>query len=122
MASRAGNYDYVYGWFAETLLTRTTAEWMDLFAKADIPFGPMHTLDSLIDDPHLAAVGLLQDMDHPTEGKLRMTTPAATWSRTPASVRTPAPTLGEHGAEILREAGYADEAIAALLPARKKGA
>ncbi len=120
MASRAGNYDYVYGWFAETLLTRTTAEWMDLFAKADIPFAPMHTLDSLIDDPHLAAVGLLQDMDHPTEGKLRMTTPAATWSRTPASVRTPAPALGEHGAEILREAGYADEAIAALLPVRKE--
>ena len=114
MASRTRNYDYVYAWFAETLLTRTTAEWMTFFEKADIPFGPLHDLDSLIDDPHLESVGLLQDMDHPSEGKLRMTAPAATWSRTPASIRTPAPGLGEHGTQILKEAGYSDGEIDAL--------
>lgn len=115
MAARTGNYDYVYSWFADLMQTRTTAEWMALFAKADVPHGPMHDLDDLIDDPHLEAVGLLQPMDHPTEGKLRMTAPAATWSATPPSIRRPAPGLGEHGEEILREAGFSAAEIASLL-------
>ena len=115
MASRTESYDHVYEWFADLMQTRTTAEWMALFEQADVPHGPMHDLDDLIDDPHLAAVGLLQELDHPTEGKLHMTAPAATWSRTPPSVRTPAPNLGEHGVEILREAGFTDEEISELL-------
>ena len=43
--------------------TRTTAEWLQFFDEADIPHAPLHDLDSLIDDPHLAAVGLLQSID-----------------------------------------------------------
>ena len=58
IASRTSNYDFVYGWFSEVMKTRTTAEWMRLFEAADIPHAPLHDLDSLIDDPHLAAVGL----------------------------------------------------------------
>ncbi len=55
IASRTSNYDFVYRWFSEVMKTRTTAEWMRLFAAADIPHAPLHDLDSLIDDPHLAA-------------------------------------------------------------------
>jgi crotonobetainyl-CoA:carnitine CoA-transferase CaiB-like acyl-CoA transferase len=115
ITSRTSNYDFVYGWFSDVMKTRTTAEWMRLFEEADIPHAPLHDLDSLIDDPHLAAVGLLQSIDHPTEGPLRVAGPAATWSRTPPSIRQYPPRLGEHGGVILREAGFSDSEIEALV-------
>jgi crotonobetainyl-CoA:carnitine CoA-transferase CaiB-like acyl-CoA transferase len=115
ITARTNNYDYVYEWFSTVMKTRTTAEWMGLFEEADIPHAPLHDLDSLIDDPHLAAVGLLQSIDHPTEGTLRVAGPAATWSKTPPSIRQYPPRLGEHGTEILREAGFSDSEMKALI-------
>ena len=114
IASRTRNYDFVYDWFSQVMKTRTTAEWLKFFEEADIPHAPLHNLDSLIDDPHLAAVGLIKTVEHPTEGTLRLAGPAATWSKTPPSIRRHPPGVGEQGREILREAGYADAEIAAL--------
>jgi crotonobetainyl-CoA:carnitine CoA-transferase CaiB-like acyl-CoA transferase len=115
MTSRTSHYDFVYGWFSEVIKTRTTAEWMQLFEAADIPHAPLRDLDSLIDDPHLAAVGLLQSIDHPTEGTLRVAGPAASWSKTPPSIRHYPPGLGEHSGEILREAGFSHTEIERLV-------
>jgi crotonobetainyl-CoA:carnitine CoA-transferase CaiB-like acyl-CoA transferase len=115
MAARTLNYDFVYKWFSEVMQTRSTADWMALFEQADIPYGTMHDLDSLIDDPHLAAVGLFQEIQHPTEGTLRVTGPAATWSKTPPSIRRHPPCLGEHSGEVLREAGFSEADIAELV-------
>jgi crotonobetainyl-CoA:carnitine CoA-transferase CaiB-like acyl-CoA transferase len=114
ISARTRNYDYIYKWFSDIMETRTTAEWMQKFEAADIPFGPMHDLDSLIDDPHLAAVGLLQEIDHPTEGTLRVAGPPSTWSKTPPSIRQYPPRLGEHGDDILREAGFSEDDIEKL--------
>ncbi|PAY04576.1 CoA transferase [Bradyrhizobium sp. UFLA03-84] len=119
ISARTRNYDFVYDWFSQMMKTRSTAEWMRFFEEADIPHARLHDLDSLIDDPHLATVGLIQSLEHPTEGTLRVAGPAATWSRTPPSIRAYPPNLGEHGHEILREAGLADAEIATLL---KEGA
>jgi crotonobetainyl-CoA:carnitine CoA-transferase CaiB-like acyl-CoA transferase len=115
MTSRTNNYDFVYDWFSNVMKTRTTAEWMRLLTEADIPHAPLHDLDSLIDDPHLNAVGFFRSIDHPTEGALRVAGPAASWSKTPPSVRQYPPRLGEHGEEILREAGFSDGQIEALV-------
>ena len=113
--ARTRNYDFVYDWFSQVMKTRTTAEWIAFFEEADIPHAPLHDLDNLIDDPHLAAVGLLHTMEHPTEGTLRVAGPAATWSKTPPSIRHHPPGLGEHGGEILREAGFGESDIEALI-------
>ena len=74
----------------------------------------MHTLDSLLDDPHLQAVGFLRTVDHPSEGRIQSMAVPSTWSRSVPTVMRQAPRLGEHSAQILQEAGYSAEQITAL--------
>lgn len=113
-ADRASNVDVVYGTFEQIMAGRTTAEWIDLFDRIDIPVAPMHTLESIGDDPHLQAVGFFDDVEHPSEGHLRLMKPPFTFSHTPLTHEKPVPRMGEHGDEVLREAGYEEPAIAAL--------
>ncbi|HLH92734.1 MAG TPA: CoA transferase [Xanthobacteraceae bacterium] len=113
-AARARHFAEAYALVAEILTTRPTAEWLELFQKGDIPAVPMHDLDALIDDPHLAAVGFYQTIDHPTEGRVRLVGIPSRWSRSRLSIRRHPPGLGENTAEVLREAGFKDAAIAKL--------
>ena len=113
--SRAAHIRDVYQFVADIMLTRTTAEWQTLLEKADIPNTPMHTMDSLIDDPHLNSSGFFPLYEHPTEGTLRTTAPVGEWSETPLSIRRLAPQLGEHSREVLREAGLAEVEIDAMM-------
>jgi len=66
----------------------------------------------------LNASGFWRLVDHPTEGKLRMTDPPTRFSKTPSTVRRLQPLLGEHSAEILAEAGYSESEIEALFGAK----
>jgi crotonobetainyl-CoA:carnitine CoA-transferase CaiB-like acyl-CoA transferase len=118
LADRVANIDDTYEETAKTMAHRTTQEWLDIFGKTSVPTNAVNTLDGLIDDPHLKAVGFWQEMDHPTEGKLRMTRFPVNFSATPAENRRHQPQLGEHSMEILKEAGLSDEEIAALLASR----
>jgi crotonobetainyl-CoA:carnitine CoA-transferase CaiB-like acyl-CoA transferase len=114
-AGRAANIDEVYAELARILETRTTAEWLELLTKADVPVMPMHDLKSVLDDPHLVATSFFPVANHPTEGPIRSMKVAASWSETPAEPVRLAPRLNEHGEEILREAGYSAEEIKALV-------
>lgn len=113
---RNANIQALYRHLAELTPARTTAEWMDLCDKLDIPATPIYSLDSLPEHPHLKAVGLFQNADHPTEGKIRELRPATRFSATPISIRRHAPTLGQHTREVLLEAGMNEDEAADLMP------
>jgi crotonobetainyl-CoA:carnitine CoA-transferase CaiB-like acyl-CoA transferase len=114
-SSRAVHIDAVYEFVAEVMATRSTAEWTTLLQQADIPNMPMHSIDSLIEDPHLHAIGYFPEYEHPSEGTIRMTAPVGEWSKSPPSIRTMAARLGEHSREILAGLGYDEAAIDALI-------
>jgi crotonobetainyl-CoA:carnitine CoA-transferase CaiB-like acyl-CoA transferase len=113
-AARSRYFAEAYVLMAEVLATRTTAEWLAIFQEADIPAVPMHDLDSLIDDPHLAAVGFFQTMEHPTEGRIRLVGIPSRWSRSRLAIERHPPGLGEHTNEVLRETGLGAAAITRL--------
>ena len=117
-AARVAHVSAVYAFVAEVMLTRTSQAWTDTLLAADIPTAPMHSMVSLIDDPHLSEVGFFRTVDHPTEGLLRTPAPVGNYSATPAALHRPAPRIGEHSVELLREAGYDDREIDALVASR----
>jgi crotonobetainyl-CoA:carnitine CoA-transferase CaiB-like acyl-CoA transferase len=98
----------------DALKSRTTAEWLEIFDRADVPAMPYHTLDSVLDDPHLKEVGFFQMKEHPTEGRTRSMRLPNKWSCGARRDWSPAPKLGQQSAEILRELGYDDAEIDAL--------
>ena len=73
LADRVKNIDDTYDETAKTMATRTTQEWLDVFGETSVPTNMVNTLEDLVDDPHLNAVGFWEVVDHPTEGKIRMT-------------------------------------------------
>ena len=104
--NRIKNIDAVYGFLSEVLQTRTTEEWTQLFLEHDLPVGPMHSLEDVLNDPHLADTGYFTTVEHPSEGTLRYMEYPTEFFGTPVSSRRPAPRLGEHTEELLKEAGY----------------
>jgi crotonobetainyl-CoA:carnitine CoA-transferase CaiB-like acyl-CoA transferase len=85
------------------LLTKTYEEWEQIFLKAGIPVGAVNNIGQVVDHPQVAARKSLITMDHPRSGKVMMANVPVRLSKTPGSVRTPAPALGEHTGEILQE-------------------
>lgn len=118
--SVAARFKHVPEYFAaraEGLKQKTTAEWIEIFDKADVPAMQYHTLESLIQDPHLNDVGFFRKVDHPTEGRIvdmKMTNKSTAGARTDFM---PAPKIGQQTVEILREAGYSEDQIKAMVAA-----
>jgi crotonobetainyl-CoA:carnitine CoA-transferase CaiB-like acyl-CoA transferase len=103
-AVRREHYDFAYGTVAAIIATRTSADWLELLLASDIPVMPLHDLEGLVTDEHLVATEFFQSVEHPTKGRFRVMQPPVGWSVSKTPPGPPAPRLGEHTAEVLREA------------------
>jgi crotonobetainyl-CoA:carnitine CoA-transferase CaiB-like acyl-CoA transferase len=117
-ASRTRHIREIYAEVAAIFAIRTSADWINLLAQADIPYTPLNTITDLIEDAHLAATDFISHIEHPTEGRIKsMRTPIA-WSDSKPDPARPAPALGEHSREILQELGLTHESIEDLFEKR----
>ena len=113
--TRRRNLPQVMAVLDEILATRTTAEWVEIFDEAGIPCMPISSLEDVVADPHLADVDFWHEIDHPTEGRIRLMNPPYSFTQSQPSIRRPPPRFAEHTREILAELGYDDEAADRLI-------
>jgi len=97
---------------------RTIDEIQALMDQASVPCGAVRDLHAVFTDPQVAALGLIESLDHPTAGGIKVVGPPYRFSETPPSVRLPPPLLGQHTDEVLRELAYDEATIGALREAR----
>jgi crotonobetainyl-CoA:carnitine CoA-transferase CaiB-like acyl-CoA transferase len=102
-SARSENIDQLYRILAEILVERSTAEWIRLLETADIPIAPVLSLEDLLEEQHLEALGFFRRGSHPSEGEIRTVSSPVRFSRTPATIERLAPRLDEHREEILEE-------------------
>ncbi len=114
MESRTRNIDTVLARVAATMKTRTTAEWVDLLREAQIPATAIASLEELLEDEHLDAVGFWQDRETDA-GPLRMSGIPVRFSATPGEIGDPGPALGADSRAVLEEAGFDSGEIDALI-------
>jgi crotonobetainyl-CoA:carnitine CoA-transferase CaiB-like acyl-CoA transferase len=101
----------------EILVTMPTSHWIDRLARAGVPGGPVYTYDQALADEHVNARGMIREVDHPRIGTIRTLAPPIKFSETPLDLRMPAPWLGQHTVEVLREIGMEDSDIDDLFSA-----
>ena len=87
--------------------------------EAGVPCGPILNMAETFDHPQIKARGMAVEVDHPVAGKTRVLGFPPKLSGTPGAVRRPAPTLGQHTDEVMKELGKSDEEIGRL---REEGA
>ena len=103
----------------EVFLQRDSGEWLKLLGQAEIPIGPINTIDRVFADPQVLSREMLVEMEHPKVGKLKVVGSPMKLSKTPVQYRIPPPLLGEHTESVLREVlGYDKETIARLKEAK----
>jgi crotonobetainyl-CoA:carnitine CoA-transferase CaiB-like acyl-CoA transferase len=117
-ATRSHHFAEGYAFVAAQIKTRTSAEWLSVLTEDDIPVMPLNSLEDLLADPHLNQTGFISLIDHPSEGSLRSMGVPSQWSESVIDAPRPAPRLGEHSVAVLREAGYADSEIDAMIAAQ----
>jgi crotonobetainyl-CoA:carnitine CoA-transferase CaiB-like acyl-CoA transferase len=114
VSARATN---VREWFeirGSPLTSRSTAEWLEVFRAADIAAMPCHTIESLRDDEHLAAVDMFASEFHPTEGETVALRASVKFGGKASGAPAFSQPKGWENAEILRELGFSDSDVERL--------
>jgi crotonobetainyl-CoA:carnitine CoA-transferase CaiB-like acyl-CoA transferase len=111
---RIKHSDELYGLLDDIVRQKTTAEWLAFCAQHSIPASEVVDLEKIGEHPHFAAVGLLQEDEHPTEGPYRYARDPIKVDGEISPLRYHAPQLGADTEAVLRELGWDDERIAEL--------
>jgi crotonobetainyl-CoA:carnitine CoA-transferase CaiB-like acyl-CoA transferase len=98
----------------QALAERTSAEWIEALNGIGVPCGPIYKMDEVFADPQVKHLGVAAEVSHPRLGRFRILNQAVTLSRTPATLKTATPEIGQHTEEILRELDYTVADIARL--------
>jgi len=112
--ARYRNREELLGILQEILLTRTTAEWLEILEAHDVPAAPVRTIEALFDDPQVKHNEMVVELRHPKLGRIRQMGIPVRLSVTPGRLVRPAPMLGQHTEEVLREYGFSPEEVAEL--------
>jgi crotonobetainyl-CoA:carnitine CoA-transferase CaiB-like acyl-CoA transferase len=115
---RVANYDFLVEQLTPIFRGGRRDEWLKRLIEKDVPAAPINTLDEVFADPQVKTYGFPIEVEHPKMGKVKLVGNAVDMSRTPPSIDSPPPILGEHTEEILNSLGYDAAALASL---RNKG-
>lgn len=99
----------------EYIAKHTTAEWLKRLDENDVPCSPILRRGEIVQNEQVVARGLIEEFDQPTVGRVRQPKPAAIFEVNKAVIGGPAPRVGEHSRVVLRDLGYSDVAIDAMI-------
>ena len=111
---RMDNLDELIATLEQTFSQQTSDHWLKALEAAGVPAGPIYDLREVYEDPQVRARQMIVETDHPIAGRVSNIGIPVKLSETPGRFQRPAPTLGQHTDEVLRELGRTDAEIAAL--------
>jgi crotonobetainyl-CoA:carnitine CoA-transferase CaiB-like acyl-CoA transferase len=114
LALRMKNIDELEREIETVFATQPTAHWVEKLDEAAVPGGPVYTYNQILDDPHIKARNMVIEMDHPKIGRMKSLGIPVKSTGELLEIRQPAPWLGQHSAEVLKDLGYAEKDLAAL--------
>ena len=111
---RTKNIDTLYEIVSDSMKRRSTNDWIIALSDADIPAGPMNSPEDLFECPHLKAVEMFPEIEHPTEGRIRHIKVPAAFSKTPGGLYHHSEKLGASTNTVLNELGFSRTEISEL--------
>lgn len=111
---RMGHLDELVEVLESRLAAQGVQHWIDVLLDAGVPAGPLYNTAEALADPHTRARDMIQTVQHPVDGVVKVLGPPVKLSDTPGRVRTAAPLLGQHCDAILAEVGFAEDEIEKL--------
>ncbi|XP_028288778.1 succinyl-CoA:glutarate CoA-transferase isoform X2 [Parambassis ranga] len=104
---------------SQRFLQEKTADWLRRFKGSGVPVGPINSIQEVFSDPQVKHNDLIQEMNHPTAGRIAIPGPAVRYSSFSPSGPTPPPLIGQHTVQVLRDTlSYSDDLIKTLLECR----
>ena len=113
-AYRVEHYQQLESMIQAITTTKTTQEWLHIFEAHEIAAARINTVEEAFEDPAVLATNMVKTMDHPTAGKIRLLNKPWHLSKSQGDDELPPPPLGWHTSEILKKAGFSEEAIRSL--------
>ena len=112
--NRRRNYAALEEELAKGFSTRTRSEWLKKLEENDVPAAPLYNMAEVLSDPQVKHLGLVEEVEHPTAGKLKFIGAAVSYKGLQQKTSGPPPLLGEHTRKILSELDYSDRQVEEL--------